>query len=55
MYAIVVVGSAHVTNNRTALIARENANAEFLIGRDASLDDDAVGKLAAFRAEVQMA
>ena len=38
-----------------ALIAEENANAEFLIGLDASPDDDAVGKLAAFRAKVQMA
>ena len=38
-----------------ALIAEENTNAEFLIGLDGSPDDDAVGKLAAFRAEVQMA
>jgi len=38
-----------------ALIAEENANAEFLIGLDGSPDDDAVGKLAAFRAKVQMA
>ena len=38
-----------------ALIAEENANAEFLIGLDGSPDDDAVGKLAAFRAKLQMA
>ena len=38
-----------------ALIAQENANAEFLIGLDGSPDDDAVGKLAAFRAKLQMA
>ena len=38
-----------------ALIAEENANAEFLIGLDGTPDDDAVGKLAAFRAKVQMA
>ena len=38
-----------------ALIAEENANAEFLIGLDGSLDDDAVGKLAAIRAKLNMA
>jgi hypothetical protein len=38
-----------------ALIAEENANAEFLIGLDGSRDDDAVGKLAAFRAKAQLA
>ena len=38
-----------------ALIAEENANAEFLIGLDGSPDDDAVGKLAAFRAKLNMA
>ena len=38
-----------------ALIAEENANAEFLIGLDGSPDDDAVGKLASFRAKVQLA
>ena len=38
-----------------ALIAEEKATAEFLIGLDASPDDDAVGKLAAFRAKVQIA
>ena len=38
-----------------ALIAEENANAEFLIGLDGSPDDDAVGKLAAFRAKTQLA
>ena len=38
-----------------ALIAEENANAEFLIGLDGSPDDDAVGKLAAFRAKAQLA
>ena len=38
-----------------ALIAEENTNAEFLIGLDGTPDDDAVGKLAAFRAKVQMA
>ena len=38
-----------------ALIAEENANAEFLIGLDGSPDDDAVGKLAAYRAKVQLA
>ena len=37
------------------LIAEENANAEFLIGLDGSPDDDAVGKLAAFRAKAQLA
>ena len=34
-----------------ALIAEENANAEFLIGLDGSPDDDAVTKLAAFRSK----
>ena len=38
-----------------ALIAEESANAEFLIGLDGSPDDDAVGKLAAFRAKTQLA
>ena len=38
-----------------ALIADENANAEFLIGLDGSPDDDAVGKLASFRAKVALA
>ena len=38
-----------------ALIAEENANAEFLIGLDGSPDDDAIGKLAAFRAKTQLA
>ena len=38
-----------------ALIAEENANAEFLIGLDGSPDDDALGKLAAFRARTQLA
>ena len=38
-----------------ALIAEENANAEFLIGLDGSPDDDAVGKLAAFRAKAELA
>ena len=38
-----------------ALIAEENANAEFLIGLDGSPDDDAIGKLAAFRAKAQLA
>ena len=38
-----------------ALIAEENANAEFLIGLDGSPDDDAVGKLAAMRAKTQLA
>ena len=36
-----------------ALIAEENANAEFLIGLDGSPDDDAIGKLAAFGAKVE--
>ena len=35
-----------------ALIAEENANAEFLIRLDGSPDDDAVAKLAAFRSKV---
>ena len=38
-----------------ALIAEENANAEFLIGLDGSPDDDAVAKLAAFRSKMQLA
>ena len=38
-----------------ALIAEENANAEFLIGLDGSPDDDAVAKLAAYRSKVQLA
>ena len=38
-----------------ALIAKENANVEFLIGLDGSPDDDAVGKMAAFRAKVHLA
>ena len=38
-----------------ALIAEENANAELLIGLDGSPDDDAVGKLAAFRGKGQLA
>ena len=33
----------------------KNANAEFLIGLDGSPDDDALGKLAAFRAKAQLA
>ena len=37
-----------------ALSAEENANAEFLIDRDGSPDDDAVGKLAAFRAKAEL-
>ena len=37
------------------LLAEENANAEFLIGLDGSPDDDAIGKLAAFRAKAQLA
>ena len=48
-----VVGAGY-TGLWTALIAKEHANA-FLIGLGASLDGDAVGKLAAFRAKVQMA
>ena len=38
-----------------ALIADENANAEFLIGLDANPDDCVIGKLAAFRAKLQLA
>ena len=38
-----------------ALIAEENANAEFLIGLDGTPDDDAMGKLAAVRAKLQLA
>ena len=38
-----------------ALIAEENANAEFLIGLDGSPDDDAVGRLASFQAKVALA
>ena len=38
-----------------ALIAEENANAEFLIGLDGSPDDDAIGKLAAIRAKTNLA
>ena len=38
-----------------ALIAEENANAEFLIGLDGSPDDDAIGKLAAVRAKLHLA
>ncbi len=38
-----------------ALIAEENANAEFLIGLDGSHDAAAVAKLAAFGSKVQMA
>jgi hypothetical protein len=38
-----------------ALIAEENANAEFLIGLDGAPDDDPVGKLASLRAKVQLA
>ena len=34
-----------------ALIAEDNANAEFLIGLDGSPDDEAIGKLAALRAK----
>ena len=37
-----------------ALIAEENANAEFRIGLDGTPDDDAMGKLAAVRAKLQM-
>ena len=37
-----------------ALIADENANAEFLIGLDGTPDDDAIGKLAAMRAKCNM-
>ena len=38
-----------------ALIAEENANAEFLIGLDGSPDDDVVGRLASFQAKVALA
>ena len=37
-----------------ALIADGNANAEFLIGLDGTPDDDAMGKLAAVRAKLQL-
>ena len=37
-----------------ALIADENANAECLIGLDGTPDDDAMGKLAAVRAKLQL-
>ena len=37
-----------------ALIADENANAEFLIGLDGTPDDDAMGKLAAVQAKLQL-
>ena len=49
------VGVGVTVLSRMALIAEENANAEFLIGLDGSPDDDAVGKLAAYRAKVQIA
>ena len=48
-------GDAGCCSAPDALIAEENANAEFLIGLDGSPDDDAIGKLAAFRANAQMA
>ena len=38
-----------------ALLAVEDANGEFLTGLNESPDDDALGKLAAYRAKVQMA
>ena len=38
-----------------ALIAEENTNSEFLIGLDSSLDDDALGQLAALRSKTQLA
>ena len=38
-----------------SLIAEENANAEFLIGLDGTPDDDAIGKLAAARAKLNLA
>ena len=38
-----------------ALIAEENANAEFLIGLDGSPDDGVVGRLASFQAKVALA
>ncbi len=38
-----------------SLVAEENANAEFLIGLDGTPDDDAIGKIAAARAKLNMA
>ena len=38
-----------------ALVAEENANAEFLIGLDGTPDDDALGKLAALQAKINLA
>jgi len=58
------IGEADLTQNDgdrwccrapDALIAEENSNAGFLIGLDGSPDDDALGKLAAYRAKVKMA
>ena len=37
-----------------ALIAEENANAEYVIGLDASPEDCSISRLAAFRAKLQM-
>ena len=50
-----VTGDAGCCRAPDALIADENANAEFLIGLDGSPDDDAVGKLASFRAKMALA
>ena len=38
-----------------ALVAEDNANAEFLVGLDGAPDDDALGKLAVLRAKIDVA
>ena len=48
-------GEACSTSRDALLIAEEHENAEFLIGFDASPDEDAAGKLASMQAKVKMA